>query len=86
MRRAGFRSSLARLGRPVGAGLLLAVVLMGATGLSCDSDAAAAFRQETTTAFGTGVKTILDAAVDGLVAAIEQAGDGAGSSGSSGSS
>ena len=76
MRRATLRASCCRLGRSICAAMIMTAIMAGATGLSCDSDAAATFRQETTQDIGDGIKTILDAVVDGLVAAIEQAGDG----------
>jgi len=76
MRRARYRSFSGRLRRPAAVGLMLAAILVGASGWSCDSDAAATFRQETTSEIGEGVKTIVNAILDGLIAAIEQAGDG----------
>ena len=76
MRRASHHSFSGRLRRPVGLALMLAVILVGASGWSCDSDASATFRQEATSEIGEGVKTIVNAILDGLIAAIEQAGDG----------
>ncbi len=68
------------------AAVLVAGLSVCSMGLSCDSNAQAAFRAEATSAIGSGVKTILGGVIDGLVAAIEQAGDGKQtSSGSSGS-
>ena len=49
-------------------------------GISCSGDAAAAFRQTATSSIGAGIKTILDGIVDGMVAAVESAGDGKASS------
>ena len=62
-------------GRRVAAALVAGLAACS-MGLSCDSNAQAAFRAEATSAIGSGVKTILDGVIDGLVAAIEQAGDG----------
>jgi len=76
MRRASHRPLFGRPARLAGVAFTLAAVLAGTTGLSCDENARAAFRDEATSAIGTGVKTILDAIIDGAVAAIEQAGDG----------
>lgn len=74
--------------RPVAIAGLCATLALGAMGLSCDQDAQAVFRQTATGTIGSGVKqfldgdgeqavnTILGAAIDGLVASIQQAGDG----------
>ena len=71
-----------RINTPAVAGLVLAALLAGTMGLECDSDAGAVFRQTATSDIGAGVKTILDAVVDGVVAAIEEAGDGSASTSS----
>ena len=57
-------------------GLVLVGLLVGLAGTGCDSDAQADFRQEATESIGEGVKTIVDAVIDGFVAAIVNAGDG----------
>lgn len=66
--------------RRVGRALLALALAAGATGFSCDSDAAATFRQTATDDIGQGVKTIVDGVLDGLIAAIQDAGDGSSSS------
>ncbi len=83
MRGFGQRSCSGRLRRSVGLGLLLSAILLGATGLSCDDDAAAVFREEATSAIGAGVKTIVNGILDGLIAAVEAAGDGGSSTSTS---
>ncbi|NLX20824.1 MAG: hypothetical protein GXY55_04010 [Phycisphaerae bacterium] len=60
-------------------GLVLMMVLAGSAGLSCDSDAQTEFRQTATQAIGNGVKTIVNGILDGWIAAILDAGDGASS-------
>ena len=82
MRRVSCRGLTGRLCRPASVGLVLAAILIGAMGLDCDSDAAAVFRQQATSGITSGVKTILDATVDGIAAAIQQAGDGTASTSS----
>lgn len=62
-------------GSPAGL-LICAGILLGAAGPSCDHDAATTFRQEATGAIGEGVKTIMNGVLDGLIAAVEEAGDG----------
>ena len=76
MRRANHRSFLRAWRRPAGAAFVAAAILVGATGASCDNDAAAVFRQETTASIGNGVKIIVDALMDGAIETIIQAGDG----------
>jgi|GEM_PF-3235292 len=66
-------------------GLFLLVTLLGATGLSCDDEASATFRQEATGAIGEGLKTMVNGVLDGFVAAIESAGDGSSSTSESSS-
>ena len=68
------------------AGLMLASVLVGGSGLGCDGDAAKAFRQTATGPIGDGVKGIVDGILDGAIAAIESAGDGSADSDTDGSS
>jgi len=63
-------------GRSAATGLVFLGLLVGVTGSGCDSDAQADFRQEATESIGQGVKTIVDAMIDGFVAAIVNAGDG----------
>lgn len=65
-----------------------AALLVPTLAVSCDQDAQAVFRQTATGGIAQGVKevldgnsdqgmgTIVDAAIDGLVASIQQAGDG----------
>jgi len=82
MQRPGNGSWRGGFGRSAATGIVLAGLLLGVTGVSCDSDAQADFRQEVAGSIGQGVKTIVDAVIDGFVAAIVNAGDGS-SSGSS---
>lgn len=57
--------------------MLACSLMLGVTmGLSCDSDAAATFRQTATGPIGEGVKTIVNGVLDGWIAAIQEAGDG----------
>jgi len=86
MRRARHLSFLWAWRRPAGAAFVATAILIGATGVSCDDDAASVFRQETTAAIGDGVKTIVDALIDGAVETIIQAGDGPSDSNSDSSS
>ncbi|GMU23964.1 MAG: hypothetical protein AMXMBFR13_40410 [Phycisphaerae bacterium] len=62
--------------RSAAVGLVLTTVLLGCMGPGCDHDAAQTFRQEATGAIGDGVKTIMNGVLDGLIAAVEEAGDG----------
>lgn len=74
--------------RPAAAFGCSVLLIFGVMGLSCDQDAQAVFRQTATGSIGDGVKqfldgdgeqaanTILEAAIDGLVASIREAGDG----------
>lgn len=77
-------SRLWRRMRPVAGGLALALIVAGTPGLGCDGDAATVFRQTATGAVGSGVKTIVNGVLDGVIAAIEQAGDGDQDDGSGG--
>ena len=72
------------LRQPLASLLIAAAVLLGCTGLACDTDAQATFRQTATDAIGSGIKTIMDSIIDGMVAAVEQAGDGSSDSGTTG--
>jgi hypothetical protein len=45
-------------------------------GLDCNEDWVTTFRQESADEIASGVKTILNAVIDGLAAAAQQAGDG----------
>jgi len=78
------RTEQSRRGRALVAAALLAIVL-GGTGLDCDQNAQAEFRNTATSALADGVKTIIDGLIDGWAAAIQNAGDGS-SDGSSSSS
>ncbi len=60
-------------------GLILAAILVGGAGLDCDQDAQAEFRNTATSAIADGLKTILDGLIDGMASAIQNAGDGGGS-------
>ncbi|HOB74999.1 MAG TPA: hypothetical protein PKG54_10775 [Phycisphaerae bacterium] len=57
-------------------GLVLVAVLVGASGPGCDHEAAAAFREAATGPIGEGVRGIVNGVLDGVIAAIENAGDG----------
>jgi len=72
--------------RLLGRGFTAIMILAGTTGLSCDSNASAAFRETAAGTIGEGVKTILDGVIDGLIAAIQQAGDGSSADSSTDSS
>ncbi len=70
-----------RVGKSMKCGRLLrgltALFLLGAgMGLSCDSDAAAEFRSVATSPIGEGVRTIMNGILDGVIAAVQNAGDG----------
>jgi len=73
-------------GRFAATGLVVVGFCLAALGTGCDSDAQADFRQEATASIGEGVKTIVDAIIDGYVAAIVNAGDGSSSDDDSSSS
>ncbi len=63
--------------RRIMASLLLAAGLLFPTmGLECDQEAKAAFRDAATGTIGEGVKTIFNGILDGIIASIEDAGDG----------
>lgn len=55
---------------------LLAILLFCTAGLQCDSQAQAVFRREATREIGEGVRTIMNGVLDGLIAAVEEAGRG----------
>lgn len=57
-------------------GFVLTTILVGVTGPNCDQDAQAEFRATATSAIAGGVKTIVNGLIDGVAAAIENAGDG----------
>ncbi len=57
-------------------GLILAAILLGGTGLDCDQNAQADFRDTATSAIADGLKTILEGLIDGVATAIQNAGDG----------
>jgi hypothetical protein len=65
---------------------VLVAIVVGASGVSCDHEAATVFRQTATGPIGDGVKSILDGILDGVVAAIENAGSGDSDDSSSSSS
>lgn len=56
-------------------GLICSAVLFGGTGLSCDSDTFAAFRQEAVGDIGSGVKTIVNGILDGVIAVLSDTGE-----------
>lgn len=58
--------------------VLVPLLLWGCAGLRCDSDAASTFRSVATSEIGEGVRTIMNGILDGLIAAVEEAGDGSG--------
>ncbi len=58
-----------------GKALLTALLLLASTGVSCDGDAANTFRKEATDDIGEGVRTIFNGVIDGVIAAVETAGD-----------
>lgn len=72
------------VGRAV-CGLVIVVVLVGASGLGCDQDAQAAFRQAAVGPIGDGVRSAMNGVLDGVIAAITDAGDGSSTSGTSSS-
>lgn len=74
MRQASNKHPSAGALRRIGLGLLVAFILVGVTGVRCSGDAGATFRETATESIGNGVKDILTGVVDGLVAAIEEAG------------
>ena len=86
MRQPGNGSYRDGFGRSAAIGFVLVGFFLAALGTGCDSDAQADFRQEATESIGQGVKTIVDAIMDGYVAAIVNAGDGSSSSDDSSSS
>jgi hypothetical protein len=67
-------------------GLVLAAVLVGVTGTGCDQDARASFREAAVGPIGDGVRTAMNGVLDGVIAAITNAGDSSSSSSSSSSS
>jgi hypothetical protein len=75
-------SCRARRGRLVLVSLVIAAVLLGATGMSCNDIpfASSTFRDAAGSGLKSGVKSIVDAIIDGIFAVIEQAGRGDGSS------
>jgi hypothetical protein len=56
--------------------LILLAIVMGGTGLDCDQNAQADFRETVAPVVADGVKTILDGLIDGFAAAVVNAGDG----------
>jgi len=67
-------------------GFILTGLFFATLSTGCDNDAQSAFRQEAAEDIGSGVKTIVDAIIDGFVAAIADAGDGSSDNSSSSSS
>jgi hypothetical protein len=55
--------------------LLVAVVLSGTTGLSCDDDVVKTFRDTAVDDIASGLTTIVTAIIDGVAAAIKSVGD-----------
>lgn len=70
------RSFTARVLSRAAIGLVLAAIMVGATGLGCDHEAQTAFRQAAVGPIGDGVRTAMNGILDGVIAAIEDAGDG----------
>jgi len=50
-------------------------IVFAVTGASCDSDTFATFRSEAITGVGDGVKSIMNGILDGIIAAVSDAGD-----------
>lgn len=67
--------SCRRAARGVVGALALGLILVGTPGLGCDSAASTTFRETATSAIGSGVKTIMNGVLDGIIAAVEDAGD-----------
>jgi hypothetical protein len=84
MQRSHRASSRRIVGRIV-AGLVLVWVSVSAAGASCDHDAQTAFRQAAVGPIGDGVRSIMDGTLDGIIAALENAGNGSSSSSTSNS-
>lgn len=80
MHRLANHSRISRFKSLAGKLLIITAVLFCSTGVSCDDEAATTFRQTATSAIGSGVKTIVNGILDGVIAAVEQAGDGTSSS------
>jgi hypothetical protein len=78
MTRHGRSSVLGRWRRFALVSVLLLAILVGATGVSCSDIpfASPAFREAAGGGIKDGVKSIVDAIVDGIFAAIENAGRG----------
>lgn len=60
----------------VACGLVLVAVLVGVSGTGCDHDAQTAFRQAAVGPIGDGVRSAMNGVLDGVIAALENAGDG----------
>jgi len=82
----GFNLAKSKVNRTFKITVILSAILMTSMGLSCDSSALTAFRQEAASSIGDGIKTIVDGVIDGLIAAVEDAGDGSNSSNDNSSS
>jgi hypothetical protein len=67
-------------------GLVLAAVLVGVTGTGCDQSARASFREAAVGPIGDGVRSAMNGVLDGVIAAITNAGDSSSSSSTSSAS
>ncbi len=77
------QASARRTFKRVAAGLVLACVVVG---FNCDHNAQTAFREAAVGPIGDGVKSIMDGTLEGIIAALENAGDGSNDSSTANSS
>jgi hypothetical protein len=70
------RSFSARALRRAVLGLVLVSVVVGVAGTGCDHEAQTAFREAAVGPIGDGVRTTMNGVLDGIIAALEDAGDG----------
>ncbi len=71
--RLSLQASARRTLKRVAAGLVLGCVVVG---FNCDHNAQTAFREAAVGPIGDGVKSIMDGTLEGIIAALENAGDG----------